>query len=92
MAELRYANRKYGAVNRVLAQLPPELLSVAFSFAEIETLIGARLPESAWRATFWSSSSNGVARGNWGSLGWKGRVSRLNGGSVTFTRVPLQEW
>jgi hypothetical protein len=66
--------RKYMPLIRYLEALTED--DVRLTFAEIEAIIGASLPASAWRSTFWTSWPPRVLGGGpqraWGG-GWCGR-------------------
>jgi hypothetical protein len=75
--------RKYLPLNRYLEQVPPDEAQVSLSFQEIEDLLEASLPPSAWLPHYWSGSS--VARYNWERSGFCAKLDRLQR-RVTFTR------
>ncbi len=75
--------RKYLPLNRYLEQVPAEIEAVCLSFREIEELLEAQLPPSAWLPHYWSGSS--VARYNWERSGFSAKLDRLQR-SVVFTR------
>jgi hypothetical protein len=77
--------RKYLPLNRYLDALAPEQGSVRLSFAQLEEILGAALPPSAWLAHYWAGST--VARYNWERCGFAARLDRLDR-LVEFTRRP----
>jgi hypothetical protein len=54
------------------------------SFAEIEQLLGEKLPPSAWLSQYWIRSS--VSRANWEACGFVARLVRERR-AVEFRRV-----
>jgi hypothetical protein len=74
--------RRYVPLGHYLAALPADEASVQLSFAEIETVIGGPLPQSAKQMTYYWST---ILAGNWRSLGFAAKLNRGNR-SVTFTR------
>jgi hypothetical protein len=77
--------RKYLPLNRYLEHVSPNETSVSLTFSEMEEILGATLPPSAWLAHYWAGSS--VARYNWERSGFAARLDRL-GRLVVFTRRP----
>lgn len=60
---------------------------VTIPLAEIETMIGYTLPDSAYvSVSYWSSSSTAKIR--WEATGWRGAL-RAKTRSVVFRRVPV---
>ncbi|MHB8574854.1 MAG: DUF7662 domain-containing protein [Dehalococcoidia bacterium] len=80
--------RKYLPLNRHLESLPADQASASITFAQLEEILGAPLPPSAWLAHYWAGSS--VARYNWERSGFSARLDRL-GRLVLFTRKPLRK-
>jgi hypothetical protein len=68
------ATRKYLPLTRFLETLPPDQPSATLTFAQIEELLGARLPASAWHSHYWLRSS--VSRDNWEACGFSARLVR----------------
>jgi len=77
--------RKYLPLNRYLEQVPSADQTVSLTFAEMEKILGASLPPSAWLSHYWAGSS--VARYNWERSGFAAKLDRL-GRLVVFTRRP----
>jgi hypothetical protein len=75
---------KYVPLCTWLAALPADQHQAVLSLADIEALIGYRLPSSAWAPGFWASS--GVARHNWRCAGFRARLDH-NPRSVRFARA-----
>lgn len=78
------ATRKYLPLTRYLQALPQEQQSATLSFAEIERLLGEKLPPSAWLSQYWVRSS--VSRANWEACGFAARLVREQR-AVEFRRV-----
>ena len=83
----RYGPRKYDPLATYLAALPSA--EVTLTLGEIEAIIGAPLPASAWLRTWWANTlAFGQGRA-WLSVGW--RVARASmrtvPPTVTFARV-----
>lgn len=80
--------RKYIPLTRYLATLAVD--GVTLTFSEIEAIIGASLPRSAWRSTFWTSRSPGLlAAQPWVQAGWQVVRTELHARppAVHFARV-----
>ena len=75
---------KYRPLHLFLAQLPPDVVEVQLCMAELETLLGARLPVSAYWPDYWHSAGQ-LARRHWLPLGFSARLRRRET-VVTFTR------
>jgi hypothetical protein len=82
---------KYQPLAAYLAGLPPGTTTVTLTFAEMEALLGARLPAFAFRPQFWtyadrSRPMSSQARA-WQGAGW--RVARFDriARAVTFVRA-----
>lgn len=75
--------RKYLPLTRYLEQIAADEPTVTLSFGEIEQLLGAALPPSAWLPHYWSGSS--VARSNWERCGFVAKLDRLQR-QVVFSR------
>lgn len=85
----RNAPRKYDPLTAYLAGLDTDELTL--TFAEIEQIIGAALPSSAWQSVFWVNSPKGTFTVRpWRRAGWRVAGVRLAGPSptVTFVRLP----
>jgi hypothetical protein len=77
---------KYQPLVDWLQALPADQQNARLSFAEIEALIGERLPVSArTTGTFWIGHR--MAEQNWRRVGFRARVDRHDATAVTFTRV-----
>jgi hypothetical protein len=74
---------KYAALVVWLDALPADQLDATLTLAEIEDLIGDRLPTSAWLRAFWARS--GTAQRAWQRVGFHAELDRLDK-RVTFTR------
>jgi hypothetical protein len=65
---------KYAPLEKYLRDLPANQKEVALSFAQIERLINAKLPPSAYEYQQWWDSEregNHVNARAWASAGWK---------------------
>jgi hypothetical protein len=83
-----FGPRKYDPLIRYLTALPAE--AVTLTFAELEAIIGAPLPEAARQRSYWANSRRGQFTGPpWLRAGW--RVARTDlrraEPAVTFARV-----
>jgi hypothetical protein len=81
--------RKYDPLTRYLADLTAD--EVTLTFAEIEQIVGAPLPRTAWGPAFWSNGREGVFRVRpWVRAGWRVARAHLRSESpaVTFRRLP----
>ena len=77
---------KYAPLAAYLAAQPGD--AVTLSFAEIETLIGARLPPTARRQSWWSNSPRWFPHARtWLATGWRIQTVNLAWRTVTFTRI-----
>ncbi len=78
---------KYHGLHQHLAQHRQD--QVSLTFAEIERLIGGRLPPSARRGrAFWSNRSRGALQAQaWMAAGYLVREVDLEAGRVTFARA-----
>ena len=79
--------RKYDPLTRYLANLAPD--EVTLTFAEIEAIVGAPLPASARRASFWTTTPRPLVARPWVRAGWRVVRTDLRGEmpAVTFVRV-----
>lgn len=82
------ATRKYLPLTRFLEELPREQGSTSLTFGEIEQILGARLPASAWLSHYWIRSS--VSRDNWEACGFTARLVR-GARTVEFHRRDTNE-
>ncbi len=62
---------------------------LTLTFTDIEHLLGAPLPEEAWRRTWWTNAPNAPQARAWLRAGWQVRWVRRSGAeaAVTFTRM-----
>lgn len=77
---------KYEPLSEYLATLPGN--EVCFTFTEIEAILGAELPRTAWRRSAWWANSSRVDHPQsraWLASGWTVSVD-VDNGSVTFFR------
>ena len=72
-----------------LAAHPGEELTL--TFAELETLLGAPLPDEAWLRTWWTNAPGVPHARAWLRAGWRVRWVRRSGdqAAVTFSRLPV---
>ena len=90
----RTAPLKYQPLADYLVALPPETETVTLTFAAIEALLGAPLPRSAYRQTFWANARgpNGTSQARaWQGAGWRAAGLRRGPGpwAVTFVRADM---
>ena len=83
------ATRKYLPLTRFLEELPQEQNSTSLTFGEIEKLLGARLPASAWLSHYWVRSS--VSRDNWEACGFTARLVRGSRTIEFHRRLPDEQ-
>ena len=80
---------RYALLRRHLAALPAEADTVTLTFAAIETMIGAWLPDAARVQGWWANSADGRPQAwAWLDAGW--RVASVTVGraeAVTFVRA-----
>ena len=84
------ARRKYAPLYRLLcARAAPEWRT---TFAEIEAILGFRLPDSARRhRSWWSNRRKGGGPGHaraWQGAGWRTRAVDLDREALVFERLP----
>ncbi len=79
---------KYPELTRHLNALPAETRRHKMSFADIEGVVGFRLPASAGRhRAWWSNSAAGPSQARaWMEAGWKVETVDLSEGVVIFAR------
>lgn len=78
---------KYDALAEHLSRIPPDELTVTFSFADIDRIVGG-LPPSAYRIRQWWANDSKVEARAWRSAGWHvdaGGID-LNAQKVRFAR------
>ena len=70
-----------------LAEQPGDELTL--TFAEIESLLGAPLPDGAWLRAWWTNASGAPQARAWLLTGWRVHWVRRSGteAAVTFTRA-----
>ena len=83
----RYGPRKYDPLTRYLAALTVD--AVRLTFAEIEQLVGALLPPSAWRPSYWTTTARPLVMRPWVRVGWRvvRTELRIETPAVTFARM-----
>ncbi len=81
---------KYDPLTRYLAGLAED--EATLTFAEIEAIVGAPLPPSAWQVSYWTRATRawGPQHRPWTRAGWRVvRVHRqFDRPAVTFQRLP----
>ncbi|HLZ69354.1 MAG TPA: hypothetical protein VKV26_05520 [Dehalococcoidia bacterium] len=77
--------RKYLPLNRYLEDLSSDQQTIQLTFRQLEEILGAALPPSAWLAHYWAGST--VARYNWERSGFAAKLDRLDR-LVEFKRRP----
>ena len=65
----RYGPRKYDPLTRYLAALTVDALTL--TFPENEQLVGAPLPPSAYRSSYWTRSIRPLIMRPWVRAGWR---------------------
>ena len=73
----------YWALMEHLRQQPAGRDMITVTLQELETVMGGRLPESAWLPGFWAGGI--IAEGTWKRCGFLARLDPSTG-SVTFVR------
>jgi hypothetical protein len=83
-------DRKYQPLTEFLRRHPRAV--VRMTFAEIERVIGAKLPPSAMRHRAWWSNNaqNNVMTKAWRDAGFESEEVDMKGRRVAFRRVPLE--
>ena len=84
--------RKYDPLAAYLAALPVETTTVTLTLAEIEALIGAPLPASAWLPSWWVNAAVGQPQVRaWSAAGRRAVQLHLRQTppSVTFVRADV---
>ncbi|MHB8574775.1 MAG: DUF7662 domain-containing protein [Dehalococcoidia bacterium] len=76
-------NRKYVPLNQYLDARDSAEESVTLSFAELEQILGFRLPPTAMVPSYWA---HGLVARNWFLGGFEARLNRHEQ-SVTFQRM-----
>lgn len=82
---------KYDSLHEMLLKIPPNISEKIFTFNEIETIIGFKLPGSAYNHRPWwanpSSINDHPYAQSWLSAGWKVEKVNQNQEWVRFIRV-----
>jgi hypothetical protein len=65
----RYGPRKYDPLTRYLAALTVD--EVVLTFPEIEQIVGAPLPRSAYQLSFWRKTTQPLIMRSWIRAGWR---------------------
>ena len=81
---------KYTPLENYLRDLPASQKEVALSFEQIERIINAKLPSSAYEYQQWwdhETEGNHVDKRAWANAGWKVEEVNFNKKWVTFARV-----
>jgi hypothetical protein len=83
----RNGPRKYDPLTTYLGGLAVD--QVTLTFAEVEEIVGAPLPPSAWRLSFWSTTAQSLVARPWLRAGWRVLRAELHSElpRVTFQRV-----
>jgi hypothetical protein len=83
----RLGPRKYDPLVAYLAGLAVD--RVTLPLPEIERIVAAPLPPSAYRPSFWSTASRGLVARPWLRVGWRVVRTELHARppAVTFARV-----
>ena len=80
---------KYSPLAGFLKECPHH--EITLTFAEIESILGADLPPSAYAGkAFWRNDTNVYTRPSgpgWVSAGWKVVPESVESGSVTFVKI-----
>jgi hypothetical protein len=83
-----FAMSRYSPLSDYLMNRPPEELELAFSFQDLEGLLGGDLPASAKSdRTWWANTLRSNHGRRWLQAGWKVGQIDLTGERVTFMRV-----
>ena len=71
-----------------LADQPPETTVVALTVAEVETLVGGRMPVSGLTRGYWWDRGRGSKGRRLAAIGWQ--VAHIRGwpATITFVRLP----
>ncbi len=78
----------YEPVLRLLAEQPPETVSVTLTVADLEVLAAGPLPTTAYIRSYWWRNEPGYAPHHFAAIGW--RVAHMRGRplAITFGRLP----
>jgi len=79
---------KYAPFESFLSNTPVHLKNVVFSFAQIEQIIGTRLPPNAYNAkgTWWRNTKTRPQSQSWLAAGWKQDIVDWQNNWVRFRR------
>ena len=81
---------KYTALENYLRDLPPDQTEVILSFEQIERIIGAKLPPSAYEYQQWwdhEKEGNHVNARAWTNAGWKVQSVDFNRKQARLVRI-----
>ncbi len=79
---------KYGALSQFLASQPSSAQTCIVSFAEIENLLGGKLPDSAYEyRAWWANDSSKPQAAAWSGEGWRAAAVDMSERSLTFVRT-----
>ena len=81
---------KYTALENYLRDLPPDQTEVTLSFEQIERIVGARLPPSAYEYQQWwdhEKEGNHVNARAWANAGWKVQSIDFNQKQARLVRI-----
>lgn len=79
---------KYAALSTHLANISAKAQSVLMTFADIEKIVGEKLPESAYEyRAWWSNDPSKPNASSWLSQGWKAQSLSLSEKRLTFVRT-----
>ena len=80
--------KKYEPLGIFLADIPAAMDSVSLSFGEIERIIGAELPPSAFRHRAWWANQEGGSRApHWRAAGFRVDGVNQRDRTVSFRRL-----
>jgi hypothetical protein len=84
----RVHNGRYQRLRGFLAQIPANQSSVSLPFKEVEKILRAKLPESAYKHRPWWANHRGNVQGqSWMDAGWQTKGVDLTSRKVTFARA-----
>lgn len=80
----------YAPISRELQRLPTGLGEIAYSFTQIEAMIGRKLPASAREhRAWWGNDRQHTQARQWLDAGWK--VKTVSGDTVVFSKIKERE-
>ncbi len=86
-ARREYREKVYAPLGTYLAGLPASQAEVTLTFAEIERIIGRRLPDSARNhREWWANQEHGSRAYHWQDAGFKTGPVNMTGETVRFSR------